>query len=351
MRRLQRNGGFTLVELLVVLALLALLASLLIPAVLHGVELTRKVDCQGKLRHLGQLFHVLGREEGTGSTAHRGVRLPFPYHWDRQVHDRGYGHYLRCPSVLTRGLSMSASLMDMYIRQIGDADSVTPGLAITNMYDMLIDGKVNDPQVHYWYQDRDNGPAEGGWGWVLDLNGGQEPEDNQAFVTIATCAAVLFTFTSEYIEITPLGHSPSWYSGSHHWVCQGDPSDGTEDDILVRLTGRGYPTVNPPVQTSAIPESDYGLSNQHTSTQFHPDQLFGVEYSKPTVHMPGSDYALDQDWHEPFDGDLGNGEVMDRHLGDVNLLWAGGGVRCMTKGELEQEYQRFLADQSSLWKR
>ncbi|MBN8246389.1 MAG: prepilin-type N-terminal cleavage/methylation domain-containing protein [Verrucomicrobia bacterium] len=56
--------GFTLVELLVTLALIGLLAALLLPALSRATTRSRQVACIGNLRQIGIAFHVFAHEHG-----------------------------------------------------------------------------------------------------------------------------------------------------------------------------------------------------------------------------------------------------------------------------------------------
>lgn len=347
MPRTRQPNGFTLVELLIVLAILALLAAIVLPTAQRAMELSRRAMCQTNLRSLSVAMITRGgRGADIGDLM---VELPMATDWDLRMFRAGAGAYMECVSVPEHQLSLRTSLSDIYVRQDGQGSAVTDGVACSNLYDVLALGEVNDRQLHYTYGESNNASD---WDWVIDLNDGQELQENQAFVSISTCAAFLMTITDSWIEFKPLGHHPNWNSGSSHWICQGDDEEEWYDDVLVRLTGVGQPEAFPPVKTKAFGETDYGMNNlvPPVAPQFR--QLLLTEYSKPTIWLSSNDPTGETNdiYDRPFDDDYDNGEVVERHLGAANAVLVDGSVRAMTKAELEAEFMLLDEADESMWR-
>src|SRR5450432_430465 len=59
-----RVSAFTLVELLVVVAIIGILAALLLPALNQAKSRARRIECVGNLRETGLAFHLFANDHG-----------------------------------------------------------------------------------------------------------------------------------------------------------------------------------------------------------------------------------------------------------------------------------------------
>ncbi len=100
-RMAKREGGFTLVELLVVVAIIALLVSILLPSLGRAKEQARMVSCMSNLKSLGLSFTFYATENNDwypAGSAYGGYYYE-EYTWDSvlQPYYNNMG-MLRCPS-------------------------------------------------------------------------------------------------------------------------------------------------------------------------------------------------------------------------------------------------------------
>ncbi len=80
--------GFTIIELLTVMAILATLSAILLPAAAVAADAARRAGCQAHLHEIGIAFTHY-------ATRHRGLLPPF----GSSQHSRGRNYYLSDPSV------------------------------------------------------------------------------------------------------------------------------------------------------------------------------------------------------------------------------------------------------------
>jgi prepilin-type N-terminal cleavage/methylation domain-containing protein len=71
----QQQHGFTLLELLCVIAIIAILASLLLPALSQGKAQAKRVHCLNNLREAGLAFHMFAHDHGGAFPMAVSVRL------------------------------------------------------------------------------------------------------------------------------------------------------------------------------------------------------------------------------------------------------------------------------------
>jgi len=88
-----RDRGFTLIEVLVVIAIIAILAAMLFPVFARAREMARKTSCMSNLRQLGMANHMYAQDwmgkfvvEPTQNNPHPGLcRALYPYVGSRHI--------------------------------------------------------------------------------------------------------------------------------------------------------------------------------------------------------------------------------------------------------------------------
>ena len=127
MRRTNRSG-FTLVELLVVIGIIALLVSILLPALNRARQAANAIDCAARMRSIGQAVHMY-------AAAFRGT-LPAGNTWSR--HNAGYRN-----KFIQNTLSERLGTQEFHLHKVfHDVDTmdIDPGVQpFQNPYSGLVD--------------------------------------------------------------------------------------------------------------------------------------------------------------------------------------------------------------------
>ncbi|MFO0948330.1 MAG: DUF1559 domain-containing protein [Planctomycetota bacterium] len=71
-----KRSGFTLIELMVVIAIIGVLIALLLPAIAASREAARKTKCASNLKQLGVAFHSFHASHGRFPPAYQSIKLP-----------------------------------------------------------------------------------------------------------------------------------------------------------------------------------------------------------------------------------------------------------------------------------
>jgi prepilin-type N-terminal cleavage/methylation domain-containing protein len=313
-----RRRGFTLVELLVVIAVIVILVGILFPTFNSAREQALASNCQMNLKRLADVLHV--------RTAESSGSLPACEAWISFVIKQQAPSLLICPSDTLTSVQTRADSSDL--AQLYLLHKHGSSMYFHRLADLLAGNLGNDSQMHVLVAGNYGTPPpeEGNWNWLLNqpVVGGTI-RDNQVAISIDNDAAVLITY-GEVITIHSLtGQVASM--ASNHYLCKGDWQSGWENQVVMRLWGDDYHQIDPrSPYTLSSGLSSYGMNNQVRQTTPRLDQLMLIDARRSVLDFAGLGSYID-------DEDV----ILPRHMGKANLTTVEGSVRAITLDELNLE--------------
>ncbi len=342
-----RYRAFTLVELLVVVAILGLLVAILLPSLSAAKEHAYDAKCRANLKHLYQTIHA-----PTGA----GVQLPghaSAKAWVATVSGNASGGLLICPSDDTEkgdgaiGMDGNVTIID------------APKSVVFNSFE-------SNSVIHGFIEQE--GLALPG---AVPLNIAEPGRYGRNYASYTGAAGSLAAGTvvdSYFLIFDPVGSQSAYASGSVTFgsdilgmICTTRDLDATDhilgsDDVAypVGQGARGYesnaeeveimddqrtlrihnyhstfPGEHARILTRRGGMASYGMNKRANPSNPRPGQLLLVEYDS-TICDPGGS---------------AHGELLrPRHLGHVNVLYTGGEVTARSPEELHPDHDDWKSD-------
>jgi len=303
------TDAFTLVELLVVMAVIVLLAGILMPTVRATYEQKDLTACQANLRQLAYAVHI--------STAENCLKVPPAAEWVGYAVEYGVSAILKCPKDS---------------RQVGfeGLDNTTSG-GLDDVY--IVHDHCDGHQYTYGLTDALSGDVNKNAGNQITVTNISNTEkelwmDGMGSIRITLGRSITVTIARMKI-------SNSGGTGSNQYLYQGDK-------MLLQLRGKDHwgtdaalpagtlPSVTIPWSAAGV---SYGMNKQVRTKPTRLDQLMLVEYTTSMVDL-GVNGSYTQDFDVNF---------APRHNDKANYATVEGGVSCGTRSELDP-------DTNPIWK-
>ena len=329
--------AFTLVELMVVVAVIALLAMVLLPFLRQAFEVAWKTRCLNNLSHIAQALHV-GHE--------RKMVLPTAEVWVAAAKANGSEQMLRCDKDTRQftGDCLAGSFEDLYILQYHTGSTTSHDCSY--LVNILDRGKpIPDPQVWAWYPAGGIKQApQGGWPVEYLPNWDQMQARNQAFIGVDNDSGLLITFGDVTVFET---WEPPQKGHSRHWLMQGAgtpvaplaggacPADA-DDKMLLHMWGWDMLKHDPnsPLRFGGnSPDASYGMNAMVRSDDFGPRQFLVMDANETIIRVGTSNYEDAEVFSPPPQG-----VIRARHMGKVNVVTCDGAVTSWSLPELKKQY-------------
>jgi prepilin-type N-terminal cleavage/methylation domain-containing protein/prepilin-type processing-associated H-X9-DG protein len=328
-----RQRGFTLVELLIVLAVIALLISILLPSLSMAKEYAYDAQCKSNMHRLADVMRTAGPSKPAGN-------LPSAQGWISFVTGQEAAGLLKCPKDDRKHgeLQEDSVLDDVYITQ------VSGGTKFSYLKDIFAGRDLDDQQILLNPKPTSHqGDHCFCSNWYPFAQ--RSRKSNENIITADDDAAVLITEKEDGWEFQSLDPEGDTHCGSDHWLCKGDAGDDWRTEILMRLTGDNYRNiVDEAVFLEGGGVTSYGMNNQVPARPGRGSQVLLTEYQRSVVNVDeNSDNVID---------DFMNTEeyLAPRHFAErelANTAFADGSVRALSPFDLDPENQ---PEETDIWK-
>lgn len=332
-----RARGFTLVELMVVLAVISLLVAMLLPMLDAAKDTARITQCASNLNQLGIAYQTRGAEIANTSRPLSTPIVGDPYAWPALLgaYTGGEGGVLECPSdeslnELWDGMDPSGGDFDKFVSAPG-----YEWLAYTHFEGQRLGVHIPCSNSHPVMAT----VSWSGAGYGAESNrwkAAYSPKPDQAL--IFTCARVKF-WLKHGLDV-----GASYDGGSSGWGHEHQfsfvPVEEDDEGVTIEAMGwkiqhgeefryngvdgehgRFYHKGHEVRHQNEWHPASYGMNNRAAHLRRGERRVLLVDYEKVVADVvTGSDNAPADSWSYEME------RVMGRHRGQINVLWSDGSV-------------------------
>ena len=307
MVRHARRRAFSLQEVLVVFAVMALFVTLVLPALGLATESARKIACENKLRQIGIAYADYSTRFPTGMNANEWMKILLPeldasgFECPNDRQDRDFT-CVEDYSVYIVNVNYSIMLKDGPWAKVAEA----PSFAITEPTGNVVDCRTS-------YGDRGQGPLQGS---STPVPGGYFVLFEDAYSWNSPWDGILYVQPfndGNSIRITETGENSHYYT--HRLI-------GPQNEVLLNPLQRGGS-----IEISADAVTSYGVNGSIKRFTTDGNKIVATEYNKPIADVVGPAAIGIFFW---------DSDVEPRHLGGtLNVLFGDGHVETKTATDID----------------